>query len=69
MEVYFILTDKENYGTVIGGKNGKHYQYVSNKKEWVRTGIMLEYYCDESPLYEMYEEISKEKAMELINKM
>lgn len=67
MEEYIMLTDNERDGTIIKCCGRKHYIYKDG--EWVRTGIMVNYFCDESPYYDLYKEITKEEAEKLINEM
>lgn len=62
---YYKLLDNENFNTVVRACGENQYQYVPGKG-WIRSGILMEYLCDESPLYELYEEISKEEAEKLI---
>ena len=61
---YVMLTDNESYGTVVKLCGQKHYEYING--EWVRSGIMTEYFCDESPFYDLYKEITPEEAEKLI---
>ena len=62
---YVVLTDNKNDGTVVKLCGRKHYVYVNG--EWIRSGIMTKYFCDESPYYDSYEEITYEEAEKLIN--
>ena len=64
---YVVLTDSEHKGTVIRC-NGR-LQYVYKNGEWVRSGVLMEYFNDESPLYECYREITEEAAMKLISEL
>lgn len=61
---YVILTDNKNDGTLVKLCGRKHYMYIDGK--WVRTGIMTMYFCDESPCYDLYKEITAEEVEKLI---
>lgn len=61
---YVKLTDREHLNTVVRCKNEEWEIYVAG--EWKQTGILIKYFCDESPLYDCYEEISEEEAMKII---
>ncbi len=61
---YIVLTDNKHDGTIVKLCGCKHYLYVNG--EWIRTGIMTEYFCDESPYYDSYEEITYEEAEKLM---
>lgn len=63
---YVMLVDRERYGTIIRCQGRLQYKYDVKSKAWVRSGILLEYQCDESPLYDLYKEISEEEAMKII---
>ena len=63
---YVKLTDLKNRGTIVRCNGRIQHRYDVKTKEWVRSGILMEYFCDESPLYDCYEEISEEEAMEII---
>lgn len=62
---YFKLLDRENYGVVVKAQGENQQEYVPGEG-WVQSGILMEYFCDESPLYGLYEEISKDEAEKLI---
>ena len=61
---YVVLTDNKNDGTVVKLCGRKHYVYING--EWVRSGIMTKYFCDETPFYDLYKEITPEEAEKLI---
>lgn len=63
---YVMLIDRERYGTIIRCQGRYQYEYDVNTREWVRSGILIEYQCDESPLYDMYKEISEDEVMKII---
>lgn len=63
---YVMLTDQKRYGMILKCIGMRQYEYDVSSKKWVRNGILLEYQCDSSPLYEMYKEISEEEAMRMI---
>ncbi len=64
---YVMLTDNERYGTVVKCYGRK--QYIYQNGEWVRSGVLVLYQCDESPYYDLYKEITKEEAEKLINEI
>lgn len=64
---YIVLTDAAHNGTVVRC-NGR-LQYVRKNGEWIRSGVLMEYFNEESPLYEHYREITEEEAMILITEM
>lgn len=63
---YVVLTDNQNRGTVVKCNGRIQHRYDKERKKWIRSGILLEYFCDESPLYNCYEEISEEQALKTI---
>lgn len=64
---YVLLIDKENFGTIVRCNGRKQFEFDKEKGSWVRSGILLDYFTDSSPLYEMYKEISEEEAMKLLS--
>lgn len=64
---YVVLMDNIRKGTIIKMSGRKHYRYSDG--EWKRTGIMTDYFIDDSPVFELYKEISEEEANKLINKI
>ncbi|MDR3149814.1 MAG: hypothetical protein LBT88_07390 [Oscillospiraceae bacterium] len=62
---YVKLIDREHYGTVVRADGAKQYEW-DDKKGWVRSGILILYFCDESEYYDLYEEITEDEAMKLI---
>lgn len=67
--LYVLLTDGKNRGTVVKSVGSEDYVFEKETKTWKRTGMLTKYFNDESPYYDLYEDISEQKAMELINKM
>lgn len=63
---FYRLLDPKHENTIVRAKGRSQQKYVK-EKGWVDSGIMIKYFCDESPLYNMYEEITEEKAMQIIN--
>lgn len=63
---YYKLLDKDHYGQIIKADGRKQYEYDLSTNQWVRSGIMLHYFSDESETYDMYEEISEKDALEQI---
>ena len=62
---YYKLLDNENFNTVVRACGENQEEYIHGEG-WVQSGILMEYFCDESPLYGLYEEISKDEAEKLI---
>ena len=60
--MHFILqfTKKEK-------ETRKEFYFDANEKVWKPIGIMLRYFLPESDTFELYEELSKEKALEVIS--
>lgn len=65
MYTYYRLLDKLNKNTVVKA-DGRNQQQLIKGKGWVRSGIMIDYFSDESDTYNMYEEISEKEAMSII---
>lgn len=63
---YFKLLDPAHENTIVRAEGRSQQEYVVGQG-WIESGILMEYFCDESPLYNMYEEITEEKMMRLIN--
>ncbi|PNH22016.1 hypothetical protein CAL30_03420 [Megasphaera hutchinsoni] len=67
---YYVLKDKPHKGTIIKWNSEfEGYKYKPKTHEWVESGIMLEYFWEDDPKYEMYEEITEEEAMKRIAEM
>lgn len=65
--VYVVLTDSVRRGTIVKMIGQNHYKYKDGI--WIETGIMMDYFDDESPAFELYREISEEEATKLISQM
>lgn len=63
---YVLLIDKKNFGTIVRCNGRYQFEFDKEKGSWIRSGILLDYFTDSSPLYEMYIEISEEEAMRMI---
>lgn len=63
---YFKLLDPVHKNTIVRAEGRNQQEYVIGQG-WVESGILMVYFCDESPLYDMYEEVTEEKAMRIIN--
>ncbi len=63
--VYICLLDEKHKNMIVRALDEEWEIYRNG--EWIQTGILIEYFCDESPYYEMYEEISETEAMKIIN--
>lgn len=62
----YMLTDRLHSGEVIQTKDRNQYRFEFGPDRWIRTTLMLAYWNDESPLYDCYEEIDRDKALELL---
>lgn len=62
MYEYIKLLDEINYGMIIKAEGRKQYRFIFGLNEWKRTGILLEYYTEESDKYEKLIEVSEEEA-------
>ena len=62
---YFRLLDQRNNGTIVKADGRIQYRYVAGTG-WVRSGILLEYQIPESPLYDLYEQITETEALSQI---
>jgi len=65
MSEYFILLDPKNNGKIVKADGRIQYQFIPGEG-WVRSGILLEYQIPESPLYDLYKQITEKKALNLI---
>lgn len=65
---YYLLTDNDRRGTIVRTQGRIHHRY-DNAKGWVRSGVLLEYFNDDSPYYDLYNEITEEEANKLIAEM
>lgn len=65
MRKYTKLLDKTHKNEVVMSEGEKSYEYVHGRG-WVRSSILLDYFCDESDTYDMYEEITEVEAMKLM---
>lgn len=65
---YYKLLDLQHLNAVIRTKGPIHEEYVKSKG-WVRSGLLMEYLCDESDYYELYEEITDDEAKKLIEEV
>ena len=63
---YVVLTDSKHNGVIVKGNGSKQFRYDRKTKEWIRTGIFMDYCFEESPLYNQYKEISEKEALEMI---
>jgi len=68
MSNYYVLDDFANRGTIVKADGRIQYEYVKGSG-WVRSGILIDYFCDESPVYDSYHTISEDETMKLIENM
>lgn len=62
---YYLLTDNDRRGTIVRTEGRIHHRY-DKIKGWIRSGVLMEYFNDDSPYYDSYNEITEEEAMKLI---
>jgi len=68
MSNYYVLDDFANRGTIVKADGRIQYEYVKGSG-WVRSGILIDYFCDESLLYDSYRTIPEGEATKLIENM
>ena len=61
---YVKLLDRSHKNQVVRADGVFQQEYEDGK--WIRSAILLDYYTDISPLYDMYEEITEKEAIELL---
>ena len=61
---YVKLLDRSHKNQVVRADGGFQQEYEDGK--WIRSAILLDYYTDISPLFEMYEYITEKEAIELL---
>ena len=61
---YIKLLDRNHKNQVVRADGRFQQEYEDGK--WIRSAILLDYYTDTSPLYNMYEDITEEEAIMLI---
>ncbi len=66
---YYMLKDSNYNGMIVKKEKEtrKEFYFDANEKVWKPIGIMLRYFLPESDTFELYEELSKEKALEVIS--
>lgn len=60
---YYRLLSEKDYNTIIKTDEKSQYKYDS-LKGWIKTGLFMHYWWEESDTYDMYEEISPQEAAE-----
>ena len=58
---YYKLLDKKRNGTIVRTKGRDQQEYIPGRG-WIDSYVILEYFNDKSPLYELYEEITEAEA-------
>lgn len=58
MPHYYQLLDKKNKGKIVKADGRFQYEFNRDSKIWIRSGIMLDYFSDESDKYNMFVELS-----------
>lgn len=59
MPHYYRLLDEKNKGKIVKADGRFQYELDSKNKTWIRSGIMLDYFSDESDKYNMFVELSE----------
>ena len=62
-EHYFRLLDKEHYNTIVKVDSVTRYEYVP-VKGWVESALFWHYIEESSDLYEKFEEITAQEAID-----
>ena len=65
---YYRLNDLDHLGLIVRTDGPIEHKYVTGMG-WVKTGLMIHYFCDESDRYDMYTELSEEEALAAIKGM
>lgn len=60
---YFRLTDKQHLNRIVKSEGRKQFVFNEKTQSWVRSGIMIHYFSDESDTYGMFEEITEAEAL------
>ena len=63
---YFRLLDNNHKDVVVRADGPNQEEYDPNKREWVWSGIMIDYFSDDSDTYNMFEEISRDEALVVV---
>lgn len=66
-KTYYVLDDLENRGVVVRAEGRSQQRYIPDRG-WVESGILMKYFNDESPCYDLYNIVTEEEAIEMINK-
>jgi hypothetical protein len=62
---YYKLMDLAHLNT-IGRTDGPIEHRYAPGEGWVRSTLMLDYFCDESDVYDMYSEIAESEALAIV---
>lgn len=70
---YFKLLDQENEGKVVKAQGRYQFEYHLANKEWVRSGILIDYlfadiYSTSPKKASDFEEITEAEALKLVSK-
>ncbi len=65
---YYVLTSNTNNGTIVRANGREQFRYYKGKG-WIDSSIMMEYFCEFSPLYDMYDEITEVEALKRIEEI
>lgn len=63
---YYKLLSPKHKGTIVRA-DGENQQKYNQSKGWVDSGIMIQYFSDESDYYGNYVEITESEAMKIVN--
>jgi len=64
---YYKLLAPKHKGTVVRADGETQQKYVAGNG-WIETGVMMQYFSDESDFYDNYIEITESEAMEIVNR-
>lgn len=62
MPHFYRLLDKKNKDKIVKANGRFQYEFDAKNKTWIRSGILLDYFNDESEAYNMFIEISEAEA-------
>ena len=63
---YYKLIDLKHKDQVVRAFGEKQQEYIGN--HWVDSAIMMHYFTDISPYYNLYEEISEKEAEAIVGR-
>lgn len=62
---YYLLRALPHEGAIVRTNGAVHEEYIPDTG-WVRSGILIQYFNDESDYYNLYEELTEDDALKRI---